>query len=215
MPSKSSGILLAHGWPISKVRHCLRTSSKAELIAFLRARYRDRFFKPIQLLRKAPSSDQGYGFAMMALCSLLVESIQCCRDGLPSTNKDELQKLGKYSPPITYAVPESERKNGRLAFQKFFADFQSLFPNLDGSDFYRDIRNGLLHQAQTKNGWKIRTDSAELCDPKNKVINRDLFEKRLRAAFDNYLTELSRSPSDSCVWMKAKRKIWWLIRMSV
>ncbi|MEK7995024.1 MAG: hypothetical protein AAB403_14555 [Planctomycetota bacterium] len=215
MPSRPPGILLASGWPVSKVCRSLRRRHKFDLINFLRERYDERFFQPIQLLRNAVGSHQGYGFAMMALCSLLVESIQCCRDGLPSTNTRELRNLAQYAPPPIYDVPRSERKTGPAAFRDFFAHFSSLFPDLDGEEFYRNIRNGLLHQAQTKNRWTIRVDSARLCEPTNRVINRDLFADRLRDAFEAYLTELRTSPRDSDIWRKARRKIWWLIRLSL
>jgi hypothetical protein len=60
----------------------------------------------------------------------------------------------------------------------------------------------------------IRVDSPGFCDPTSRVINRDLFSDRLKAAFEAYLAELRASPSDSGVWKKARRRIWWLIRMS-
>jgi hypothetical protein len=113
-----------------------------------------------------------------------------------------------------YEVARSQWKNGRDAFQDFFAHFSSLFPEMDGLEFYRSIRNGLLHQAQTKNGWTIRVDSAKLCEPANRVINRNLFADGLKAAFDAYLTELRTSSPDSDIWKNARRKIWWLIRMN-
>jgi hypothetical protein len=59
-----------------------------------------------------------------------------------------------------------------------------------------------------------RVDSPGFCDPTSRVINRDLFSDRLKAAFEAYLAELRASPSDSGVWKKARRRIWWLIRMS-
>ena len=36
----------------------------------------------------------------------------------------------------------------------------------------------------------------------------------LEAAFKNYLKELRISRRDSDIWKKARRKIWWLIRLS-
>lgn len=215
MPSRPSGILLASRWPASKVRFYLRKRHKTGLIKFLGERYDERFFQPIQLLRDAHGSHQGYGIAMMALCSLLVESIQCCRDGLPSTNRRELTSLAQYVPPPRYEVPHGEWKTGPTAFRDFFDYFSSCFPRTDGEEFYRSIRNGLLHQAQTKNGWTIRVDAKEVCEPRNKVINRNLFADGVKAAFDAYLTELRTSPRDSDIWKNARRRIWWLIRLSL
>lgn len=152
---------------------------------------------------------------MMSLCSLLIESIQCCREGLPSTYERDLKHQSQFRPPKKYEVPKTEWKNGERVFQDFFAHYSSLFPMVNGIDFYRSIRNGLLHQAQTKNGWTIRVDQTRLCDPVRKVINRNLFAASLEKAFEGYLEELRTNERESLVWQKARRKIWWLIRLSV
>jgi hypothetical protein len=57
--------------------------------------------------------------------------------------------------PAAYRLPAAIPKNGREVFTQFFGDYPSIFPNVDDSDFYDNIRNGLLHQAQTKNGWTV------------------------------------------------------------
>lgn len=204
---------LASHWRASRVRSSLRSKRKKDLINFLRARYEERFFEPIRYLRNAGNL-QGYGIAMMSLCSLLVESIQCLRDGLPSTNGGELKRLAALTPPKKYDVPSAEWKNGETAFKDFFADYSALFPDIDGEEFYRNVRNGLLHQAQTKNGWIIRVDQVKLFDPARKIINRNFFVTSLENAFKEYLDELRRNTRESVVWKKARRKIWWLIRLS-
>jgi hypothetical protein len=86
---------------------------------------------------------------------------------------------------------------------------------MDGSEFYHSIRNGLLHQAQTKRGWTIRIGQKKLCDPTNKIIDRDQFAGRLEAAFKSYLRELRRNDWTSDIWQEAERKIWWLVRLSL
>src|SRR3970040_365170 len=101
-PTTKGDPLLATNWPASRVEHCLQQKQEKDLIAFLRARYTERFFEPIECLKHAPGNHQGYGMAMMSLCSLLVESIQCCRYGLPSTNAGELNALGTHNPPKAY-----------------------------------------------------------------------------------------------------------------
>jgi hypothetical protein len=177
---------LAGHWRASRVRSSLRSKRKKDLINFLRDRYEERFFEPIRYLRNAGNL-QGYGIAMMSLCSLLVESIQCLREGLPSTNRGELRRLAAITPPKKYDVPRAEWKNGDTIFKDFFADYSASFPDIDGEEFYQNIRNGLLHQAQTKNGWIIRVDQVKLCDRKRKIINRNLFAASPENAFKKYL----------------------------
>lgn len=206
---------LARGWRASKVEDSLNNHNTKELIQFLRCRFNERFFRPIHILRRASGNEQGYGFAIMALCSLLVETIQCYRLGLPSTYSGDLSNLSRYNPPAEYDVPLNERKiNGCKVFKAFFVADVKRFPNINGGQFYQGIRNGLLHQAQTRDGWQINTRRSELCNPKNKIIDRDRFAKALEDAFEGYLEVLEQHKWVDDIWQKAARKIWWLIRLS-
>src|SRR6266851_7053282 len=91
-------IELARGWTVDEVRGSLNNEgSRMDLIDFVRARYNERFFGSIHLLVKEPTAEQRHGFAIMALCCLLVETMESYRRGLPSTNARELEKLNKAS----------------------------------------------------------------------------------------------------------------------
>jgi len=217
MRKKKFDPLLAEGWPMSKVQLCLADrSQKNMLVSFVRKRFEERFFGPIRVLRRAADNSQGYGFAMMSLCSLLVESIESFRLGLPSTYRPDMRNLHTYSPPRECEVPQTEWRTGHQVFEEFFKEPKQkwLFPGIDGAKFCEGIRNGLLHQAQTKNGWTLRIDRKRLCAPKAHVINRNLFARRLEKAFHVYLRELQKADWDDELWRKARRKIWWLIELS-
>jgi hypothetical protein len=204
-PNKSD-VLLANDWPVSKVVDCLQKESKAEIVEFLRARHQERFFDPIRHLTESKNKE-GYGFAIMALCSLLVETLQSYRYGLPSTHEPELKSL---------KVPKTEWKTGKAVFADFFnlSQHQKIFPSMDGTIFYSNIRNGLLHQAQTKGGWKIKTDQPVLCDPVKKILDRKKFSGSIKLAFDEYLQELGSHDWADDIWAKAVRKIRFLVEMS-
>ncbi len=204
-------LLLAAGWRVSRVRISLRTKDRAGLIEFIRQRHRERFFDPIQQLRDAERNQHGYGFAMMALCSLLIETIQSYRDGLPTTDGRELVRLRALKVPAEYAIPIGLRVNGTKAFRRFFSRFRNEFEGMSGVKFYRNVRCGLLHQAQTKRGWTIALHKPSLHE--DKVLDRNRFASRLDAAFESYLVELSNRQWDTIVWRNARRKIWWLIRL--
>ena len=180
---------LAPGCPAEDVAKWLETENRARLSVFLRDRHEARFFSPIKYLRNAPNASDGYGFSMMALCSLLVETIECYREGMPTTSEREWRELVSIQAnelvPVNYRLGQKIPKNGLQIFEQFFADFRPIFPNMDGADFYRNIRNGLLHQAQTKNGWTIDTRGSVVCEPApKKHLNRNLFADALREAFD-------------------------------
>jgi len=208
--------LLAQEWPASRVRRCLRKKDKKSLVQFLRDRHQERFFKPIRKLKSSPGNIQGYGFAMMALCSLLVETIQSYRDGLPTTGGRELAHFRTLkNVPSPYRIPAGLTAGGKKAFRRFFRSNRSHFPGLGGARFYMNIRNGLLHQGQTKGAWTVWKQGSRVFDAKQKRIFRDDFAEALEATFKVYLATLQKRAWRSGLWTNAARKIWWLIRLSV
>lgn len=208
---------LARDWNISRVQGCLDSADKDSLHRFIDQRYRERFFEPIKKLAESPNQLQGYGFAIMALCSLLIESLQCYRYGLPTTYKPEYAKLlNAFKPTGVYEIRVDEFKNGAQAFEDFFSldAHETLFPNVSGRVFYSAIRNGLLHQAQTKDGWMIRSGQPVLWNSGNRILDRTRFANALEKAFVNYVEQLRTAHWGDDVWLKARRKIWWLLQSS-
>ena len=89
-----------------------------------------------------------------------------------------------------------------------FSDFFCRCPELsefskNGDWFYADIRCGILHQAETRNGWKI-IRSGPLLDRTNKVINATLFLKKLQVAVRRYSQEIQ---SNEGLWKNFCKKI--------
>jgi len=217
--------LLARNWKKTKVLQCHNASERLALVCFLRERYAERFFEPIACLTGAPSSGQGYGFAIMSLCCLLIETIECYRLGWPSSSAKELRDL--QNDPLNSKVPEShyklsgsfqnEKFSSEVAFKKFFEEpkHKEYFPDVDGAVFYTAIRCGLLHQAQTKGSWLILTSGKQWDDaPSQKSINRNCFSQALKACFDAFLEELERAAWVEDPWKNAGKKIWWLAQTS-
>lgn len=215
---------LAPNWRAGRVLDCLVKGrhAKKDLITFIAERHKARFFAPIKHLQGTPRLHKGrqgfgYGFAVMALCALLIETIQSYWEGLPSTNKRELSDLKKRTAPPEYAIPRADTwpKNNAKVFEKFFANpvFGPFFPDVNSSEFYKNIRNGLLHQAQTKGGWLLER-SGPLWDGTNRKINRDLFAEAVEDAFDRYIQELRDRDWETERWRNARRKTWWLVELS-
>jgi hypothetical protein len=173
---KQKDILLAKGWPASRVRGCLRRRNRGELVRFLADRHRERFFEPMQCIAGAKGNEQGFGFSVMALCALLIETIQCYRDGLPTTDRRELDDLRKLKRiPLAYRIPTGLQVSGKVEFRRFFRQYRDSFPGVYPVAFYKKVRNGILHQGQTKGGWTLRAAGPIVCDPTNKIIYRNQF----------------------------------------
>ena len=218
MPKGQAKIELARGCSLASVARWLDAGLTTKLVEFFRNRHEDRFFGPIDCLMDAAQSHHGYGFSMMSVCCLLVETLQCYREGLPTTSSIEWKELLRIqrneSVPAQYKLPHSLPINGKQAFLRFFARYKTFFPGIDGGSFYANIRNGLLHQGQTKGGWTIDIQGSMLCDPTSKNIHRNFFARQLRASFNDYLGELRGCSWSDDLWIKAARKTWWLIRLS-
>lgn len=208
-------IHLSRNWTVTKVEDALEQDDKNRLFQFLTERYRERFFAPIKLLideskHRKPSGDWRFGFSIMALCCLLIETIQCYREGLPTTSGHELRTCRVIRDLHPECELPSNRVTGEGAFARFFQDHQKDFPDVDGVEFYSSVRCGLLHQAQTKNGWAF-SGSGVLCNPHTRTINRTKFAEALEDCFGRYISSLS---TDGDAWKRARRKIRWLCRLS-
>ncbi|WP_419146833.1 hypothetical protein [Pseudoalteromonas 'SMAR'] len=156
------------------------SQDKAQIITVLRHRYSERYFEPFK------KNESKHGFSMMAVSCLVIESLISLKHGWKKTNKP-----------------------GRVIFEEFFSTSQHLtdFTGL-GADFYQHIRCGILHQAETTGGWRIRRGcSLPLVCSDTKVIHATKFLNRLEKEFENFLTELGGQEFASPQWSKVVRKI--------
>lgn len=110
------------------------------------------------------------GFAIMALCCLLIETLQSFREGGGRT-KDQFKKF-----------------LGRPSFKGEFEDNEVL------KSFVKGVRHGILHDAETR-GWVIWRQ-----DPSGRIVEqvdgrfilyRTEFYRALKSEFDQYLSDLS------------------------
>jgi hypothetical protein len=62
---------------------------------------------------------------MMAAASLMIETFQCFKEGKKDTK---------------------QRGMGETAFVNFFKEHKREFPGINGSEFYKNIRCGILHR---------------------------------------------------------------------
>lgn len=138
---------------------------KALLI--FRERIEERYLHPIEKLNEDPFND---GFASMAISCLLVETFYQFECGMTGSYKNResytdflLSKLGD--------IFDTKEKAER---------------------FYSDIRCGILHSAQTKNGSYLSCDSKDIVSAINTEkdspirVNIVRLSNRLKRYFDEY-----------------------------
>jgi hypothetical protein len=180
-------------------------------------RMRERFLSPIDALEAADSrldltvSDDCPGdcsalpeekntvvpgFAIVALCCLLAETLQAFRSKTDPPARPKEQCSYPDGPcirtPQTTTTDAFKALLRRPAFRGAFED-----DNIAAS-FVHGVRNGILHEAETRK-WVIWRSEPEnqLVAPESDgyALNRSVFYKALKDEFAQYVTELRDSRS--------------------
>ncbi|MDI3431139.1 hypothetical protein QLG02_12445 [Aeromonas sp. V90_14] len=153
---------------------------------FFWSRINSRYFEPIKKLRENDSY-LGYGFTIMTiLCSLIEFLESSCLGKNYRHCKDKDLKLYEYN----------RSKDCFIDFLVSRPPFSERFNRDIASEFYSAIRCGLLHEASTKDGWKIwgQSESGEeiICYDQKKVF-RDDFEDAVKKYISIYRDELIKN----------------------
>jgi hypothetical protein len=143
----------------------------------IRSRFINRYVEPARAGHR--------GFTIMAVSCLMIEALESFRQGWPS----------------------SEGRS-KAAFCFFFDAFDQ-FKDLRGhaSVFYKNVRCGILHQAETRGGWRIRLDKSPLFDSAALTINANLFLDALEQALGAFSNGLRTAEWDTTEWKNVRRKM--------
>ena len=148
---------------------------------FIRDRLRERYVNPVEKLRPQAKN----GFMIIALSCLLIETLESFYLGWGST-KDKSKR----------------------AFLSFFARqprFRSIQEADKADSFYSDVRCGVLHQGETKNGWTV-VRSGPMFDGLSR-INATIFHRELSRALDDYCRDLESPAPGNRVRARFNRKM--------
>lgn len=142
---------------------------------YFRSRIRLRYLDPIQRLQEL-NMKQGEGFSIVAIHCTLIEFLESTLQGISYhfTQRDE--DLG----PFEYRSSSRVFKEFLCKRQPFARTFARTSDSALAEDFYANVRCGVLHEARTKNGWKIRADGppGTIVDPMLRLV----FHKNFQAA---------------------------------
>lgn len=148
-----------------------------QAIDIFQDRISGRFLNQVKLIENNTFS----GFAVMALDCLLIETLNQFWFGIDDTN-------------------ECYRSRNWQSFRDFFKrsnHFYTFFPDDVSKVFYNQVRCGLLHQAETKQGTLINFKKSTMVnkiDPldisKGLEVNRKLFHAALIQEFEDYCKKL-------------------------
>lgn len=153
----------------------------ASIAAMVELRFRERFLDPIL------DSPTRHGFAMMAICCLMVETLESFRNGWTKTTD----------------------KGGGEVFCSFFQaheQFAELRPV--AHEFYRAVRCGILHQAETTNSWRVHREPGFFEDKGGvRWLSAFEFGNHLDTVLASYKKTLVESDWDSPTWVNARKKL--------
>ncbi|HUW75971.1 MAG TPA: hypothetical protein VMV70_04775 [Gallionella sp.] len=154
---------------------------------FYETRLNLRYLHPIRVLQDN-GTFQGEGFAIVAIQCSLIEFLESTEQG---TNYRYVRR-GAELEDYEY----SASRDIFVAFLKDKAPFSATFNENSAKDFYSDVRCGLLHEARTKNGWRIwaKGPAGMVADVASRIVYRDNFQEALLAYIKSYGEKLPHEP---------------------
>jgi hypothetical protein len=164
--------------------------------AVLDSRIRARYIEPVDLLIAAednePPIQRRFGFTVLALDCLLVETLGAFLGGLErTTGRSEHTFL-----QIPYYATADVRD----------------FPLVLAKQFYSDFRCGILHQAEIGGDSKVWSIGPIVQNVHGSlIINRNAFHDRLKTEFRTYLEEL-RNPANVQLRANFRKKMNFIAR---
>ncbi|MBI5237594.1 MAG: hypothetical protein HY887_04145 [Deltaproteobacteria bacterium] len=176
-------IMLSSSVTVAKYRQFVKDKAQSKIADFVLERFTERYITPLSGNPKTK-----HGFCTMAVSCLLIEALESFRQGWPNTD-------GK----------------SKAAFSSFFSRCSEQGSELGvfskhSKDFYINVRCGILHQAETTNGWLIHR-KGPLFDPAKKIINATKFHKELGACLQSYCDKLKCSDWDDEVCKNLRKKM--------
>ncbi len=162
-----------------------------EAIDILRKRIESRYIQPVDVLiandECFSSTERRYGFVILAIDSLLIETLQAFQEG----------------------VAETEGWCGE-AFERFLTEqppLNSVFTKELALRFYKDYRCGILHQAEIKGNslvWSVGPVIHVHGD--SLIVNRTALHKAIKEYFSAYLEKLA-DPKNTELREKFRKKM--------
>ena len=198
---------------IIKLTEWLKNDSKDELSDFFYHRFYNRYLKPFDYENIDYKKNYKNGFTIMASCCLLIETFVSYREPIfLDTNSKSERCFGYFF--LTQKEFNSFSKGGLILSEYMDLNRKPLKNKGIPSDFYKNIRCGILHNGETKNKWRV-VRNGELFDQANKKINATLFMERLKEVMNEFRNDLKISDFNDVIWINYKSRLKNLIDKSI
>lgn len=168
---------LSKSCTVERYLSLISAKERDAIASFVIERFEERYLNPIDGDHKTKN-----GFTIMAVSCLMIEALESFRRGWKDTHH-----------------------RSELAFSSFFSHWDNFveFRAISGA-FYRHVRCGILHQAETTGGWRIvRTGPIRV----DTTVNATKFVTSLRHVLRSYAFSLKREDWESETWRLFRRKM--------
>ncbi len=178
--------LLSSSVTIAQYRELKARRDREGIAHLIQERFTERYIDPLREGKK-------HGFCTMAISCLMIEALESFRNGWCETRRRSREAFGEFF---------KRCRDEESALGVFYEQ---------SDDFYYDVRCGILHQAETRNGWRIHR-RGPLFDPTTKIINATRFHDELEKVLMTYCDRLKQKGWDSEVWQNLRTKMKAVIR---
>jgi len=195
------GILVSSSVTVKCYREMEAGEDKTGLAQFVDERLSERYIAPLEAVCKEKKN----GFLMMAVCCLLMETLESFYEGWERT--DCKLTWGDIRTPCKPQNAKKEKSRSEIAFcyfferEKSFACFRGY-----GTEFYKNVRCGILHQGETYHGWKVHR-GGPLFEASNPTINATKFLAGMKTAITAYRQKLESAPWGDDLWKNFQKKM--------
>ncbi|NTA14278.1 hypothetical protein [Agrobacterium tumefaciens] len=177
-------------WPAQKIFILANPSPdnwKETFNLCLMKRLNSRYLDPINWIQERELS-QGEGFSILTIQCSLIEFLAALRLGFRF-------ERGNYKHGDGFRYWDS--KCLFVDFLRHVPPFADHFTARQALKFYVDVRCGLIHEAQTKGQWVVKSacGSDRMVDFTTFTVNRDIFSDRIAEYLHRYRDDLLRSAS--------------------
>jgi hypothetical protein len=186
---ETDNIKLSKSVTVRRYKEYENRRNRRAIADFIFERFHERYIASLT------SSTSKHGFAIMAICCLMIEALESFHNGWKTTRGT----LGGI-------------KKSLLAFRQFFSRVHSFQPfQRFSDDFYECVRCGILHQGETTGGWKIHR-KGDLFIHDSLTINASKFLKNMESYLASYQAELRRNNWDERIWKNLRTKMRFVIQ---
>lgn len=184
----------------NEVSTWLKQKEKKKLADFLFQRLYGRYIKPFDFEDSRYKKEYKNGFSIMANCCLLIETFVSFYE---STFRETDRKSERCFGFFFLTFPEFNLfSTGGLAVKDYLNLKRNPLKNIGTPlDFYKNVRCGILHNGETRNGWTL-TRNGPLFDPLTKKINATEFMKQLIKVLKRHKHDLlTEDINTSSIWV--------------